>query len=87
MRTDIDYDRRGLAKLMLRLPALRGELQLMAARDAGFLNLCGAFDEASTMLGKLRKKNDEKDRFIEEEYELIVAQIELEVINMLARID
>jgi hypothetical protein len=85
MPTEIDYDHRGLAKLMLKMPALRGKLQIMGARNAEFLNLCGAFEQASSTLERLKKESKRENRSSIEEYENVCREIEEEVLRMCAR--
>jgi hypothetical protein len=82
MSTDTDGNYRGLAKLMLRLPVFRGRLQLLSIRNDDFLSLCGAFEEASAMLDRLRRENGEKNRSAIEEYETICLEVEQEIIKM-----
>lgn len=74
-------ERRGLLKLMLKMPALRGQLQVLGARDAGFLSLCGAFDDASNTLERLQRGDQEKNREIILEYQKICAEIEQDIIQ------
>ena len=74
-------DRLGLLKLMLKMPALRGQLQVFSARDAGLLSLCGAFGDASDTLERLRLADPEKNREIILEYEKLCAEIEEDVIQ------
>lgn len=85
MPTEIDYDRRGLIKLMLKMPALRGHLQVLGARDADFLSLCGAFEEASVTLDRLRKERRQQNNDTIEEYENICLEIEREIMEMCAK--
>ena len=82
MYGETNYGRRGLMKLMLRMPALRGQLQILAARDEHFLNLCGAFEEALITLDALKAKrmDDETPRIVE--YERLCLEIESEVITI-----
>lgn len=72
---------RGLLKLMLKLPALRGQLQLLSARNMPFASLCEAYDEASSMLDRQRRR-DPQDASMVAEYELICLEIEEEVISL-----
>lgn len=74
--------RRGLLKLMLRLPALRGQLQVLCASDASVLGLCGAFDDASTTLERLRKNRSDQDADAILEYETICFEIETDIIGI-----
>ena len=60
MSTDSDENHRGLAKLMLKLPVFRGRLQMLSMRNEDFLSLCGAFEEASVTLERLRRENGEE---------------------------
>ncbi|MRG57217.1 hypothetical protein GF108_16685 [Phyllobacterium sp. SYP-B3895] len=72
---------RGLWKLMLRLPAMRGQLQVLSARNTTLQSLCDAFDEASSTLDRLRR-NGSKDLKLIAEYEMLCADIESEVIDI-----
>jgi hypothetical protein len=82
MSMDSARDRRGLIKLMLKMPALRGELQLLSTQKKEVLGLCGAFEEASSTLDRLRKEGQEQNREIIAEYETLCAEIEQEIIFM-----
>lgn len=72
---------RGLLKLMLKLPALRGQLQLLTAKNMPLASLCEAYDEASSMLDRQRRL-DPQDTSMVSEYELICREIEEEVISI-----
>lgn len=72
---------RGLLKLMLKLPALRGQLQLLSMKNASVASLCEAYEEASSMLDRQRRR-DPLDQSIISEYELICREIEEEVISI-----
>ena len=82
MSTDSDENYRGLAKLMLKLPVFRGRLQMLSIRNEDFLSLCGAFEEASVTLERLRRENGERNRLTIEEYETICVEVEQEIIKM-----
>ncbi|KQV80508.1 hypothetical protein [Rhizobium sp. Root1220] len=71
---------RGLWRLMLKLPAMRGRLQIMAARSDRFDDLFEAYDEASYTLEALRRKTDEDQAMIFE-YATICSEIEGEIIS------
>jgi hypothetical protein len=71
----------GLWRLMLKLPAVRGELQVLAPRMASLGDLCEAYEDASVMLGRLRNKPGEESCPLVHEYEAICAEIESEVIQ------
>lgn len=74
-------ERRGLWKLMLKLPALRGELQVLSARNATLLSLCEAYNDASSMLDLLRR-NGSSDIKLIGEYQGLCTELEEEVIKM-----
>lgn len=76
------YNRRGLIKLMLRLPALRGQLQILTASDAELLNLCGAYEEASATLEKLRARPTEFLQPQIDEYQTLCEEIENEILSI-----
>jgi hypothetical protein len=82
MSNDTDGNYRGLAKLMLKLPVFRGRLQLLSIRNDDFLSLCGAFEEATVTLERLRRENGERNRLTIEEYETICVEVEQEIIKM-----
>lgn len=75
---------KGLWKLMLKLPALRGQLQILSVRNASLLSLCDAFHDASSTLDSLRK-NSSVDRAIIHEYETLCSEIEGDVIEICLR--
>lgn len=72
---------RGLLKLMLKLPALRGQLQLISAKNQSLASLCEAYEEASSMLDRQRRLAP-LDHSMISEYELICREIEEEVISV-----
>lgn len=76
-----DAQQRGLLKLMLKLPALRGQLQLLSAKNMPLASLCEAYDEAVSMLDRQRRR-DPQDSSMVAEYELICFEIEHEVISV-----
>ena len=85
MSSEIEQNRRGLAKLMLRMPALRGRLQILSATNAGVFSLCGAFEEATSTLDRLRKEKSRVERSVIREYETLCEDIEREIIEMCGR--
>jgi hypothetical protein len=85
MYNEIEQNRRGLVKLMLRMPALRGRLQILSATNAGVFSLCGAFEEASSTLDRLRKEGTLVDPSVMREYETLCEEIEQEIIDMCGR--
>jgi hypothetical protein len=66
---------------MLKLPALRGQLQLLSAKNQSVASLCEAYEEASSMLDRQRRR-DPMDHSMIQEYELICREIEEEVISI-----
>jgi hypothetical protein len=72
---------RGLWKLMLKLPAMRGQLQMLSTRNSTLVSLCDAFDEASSTLDRLRRNGSSDDRLLVE-YETLCSDIENEVIDI-----
>ena len=85
MSTAIDQNRRGLVKLMLRLPAVRGRLQILSATNAGIFSLCGAFEEASSTLDRLRSEDSQVDPIVLREYELLCEEIEQDILERCRR--
>jgi hypothetical protein len=82
MRDEIEHNRRGLVKLMLKMPALRGRLQILSASNPGAFSLCGAFEEASSTLDRLRKEKSPVDQAVVREYEVLCTEIEEEIIEL-----
>ncbi|MBL0371878.1 hypothetical protein JJB09_07530 [Rhizobium sp. KVB221] len=72
---------KGLLKLMVRLPALRSELQRRHAHEQALRDLCDAYDEATHVLALMRN-NPHPDREIIADYESVCGGIEGEVIEL-----
>lgn len=66
---------------MLKLPAMRGELQILSARNPTLLSLCDAFEDASSMLERLHKDRSADIGMIAE-YESLCSEIENEVVEL-----
>lgn len=66
---------------MLKLPAMRGQLQLLSARNANMVSLCGAFDEATIALDRLRT-DPMRNAGLVIEYETLCSDIEGEIIDI-----
>lgn len=66
---------------MLKLPSLRGELQIRLPRSESLKNLCEAYDEAAAVLQNLR--TDSRSGVQIKEYEAICEEIESDVIEYL----
>lgn len=79
-RTTSDSARRGLLRLMLRLPALRGKLQIVAAKSAELDDLFEAYDDASIALERFQRDQNVTRMA---EYESICSGIENDVIQNL----
>jgi hypothetical protein len=76
-----DTAQKGLWRLMLKLPALRGQLQILSAQNPSLLSLCDAFYDASSTLDCLRKDAKADDAMIKE-YEVLCTEIEGEIIEI-----
>lgn len=66
---------------MLKLPALRGQLQVLSAQNSTMLSLCDAFHDASSTLDRLRK-DPKADGAMVLEYEALCMEIEGEIIEI-----
>ena len=69
----------GLIKLMVKLPVLRGELQLIYGQDPTLRDLAEAYNEATEMLYLLRG-NPSSDKALLAEYEAVCIEIESDVL-------
>lgn len=74
----IDAAQLGLWRLMLKLPAIRGRLQMLAARSRRLDDLFEAYEEASRTLERLRK---ESNLALANEYDTVCSDIEADVIR------
>ena len=72
---------RGLWRLMLKLPAIRGRLQILAAKCSSLNDLCEAYEEASLTLERMVRDRAREDCPLVEEYETVCAEIESDVIH------
>jgi hypothetical protein len=72
---------RGLWRLMLRLPAVRGQLQVLVPRTEALSDLCEAYEDANVTLERLRNMPGEDNCPRVREYETICTEIESEVIQ------
>jgi hypothetical protein len=72
---------KGLLKLMIKLPAFRGELQIIHGHDRSLQELTEAYHDATEMLKKLYG-NPAADSQLLREYEIICGDIESEVIDL-----
>lgn len=70
---------RGLLKLMLKLPSIRGVFQTTSARNDMLSSLCAAYDEARSMLDSLRNTAPLNSANIME-YNMLCSDLESEII-------
>jgi hypothetical protein len=77
-----DNDHKGLFRLMLKMPALRGRLQVLSIRDPEVLSLCGAFEDASSTLEFHLNENHPTNRDRIQEYQMICREIEDDIIGL-----
>lgn len=75
-----DAASKGLLRLMIRLPALRGELQIIHGHDDLLKELAEAYEDATQMLSRLRS-NPGSERGLIREYESICSGIEEEIVS------
>jgi len=75
--------RRGLWRLMLKLPAVRGRLQLFSNRSSALSDLFEAYEDASVALERFQKDQHRRDSRLIQEYETVCTEIETEVIRLL----
>ncbi|WP_425299073.1 hypothetical protein [Rhizobium sullae] len=80
MGTAREAAHRGLLKLMLRLPSLRAELQLLWQKDAGLEPLCEAYEDATTTLDRLLKGATDGEHGLVEEYRNVCRALEADVV-------
>jgi hypothetical protein len=86
LSSETQLNRRGLLKLMLRIPEFRARLQELGATNADFLSLCGAFEDASSTLDHLRRDHARYDETAISEYEELCDDIESEIKSICTRL-
>jgi hypothetical protein len=74
---------KGLLRLMVRLPAIRGELQIIHGRDPLIRDLTEAYGDAIETLASLQS-NPVSQHGLIREYETICADIEEEIVRRCA---
>lgn len=84
-RTPAAAERRGLWRLMLKLPALRGRLQILVVGSESLGNLCEAYEDASVTLERLRNAQGDINEAMVKEYEIVCQEIESDVIGYCLR--
>jgi hypothetical protein len=65
---------------MLKLPAMRAQLQLLVARSTSLRELCEAYDDTCVALERLRSEPRDMSRPLVREYETICSEIESDII-------
>lgn len=80
--SEAQLNRRGLLKLMLRMPEVRERLQALSSTNDEVLALCGAFEDASSTLEKLRRDPTDVDLDAILEYEGLCRDIEHEILEI-----
>lgn len=80
-RTPAAAERSGLWRLMLKLPALRGQLQTLVVDSEPLGNLCEAYEDASVALERLRNVPGDANGPMVKEYEVVCLEIESDVIR------
>jgi hypothetical protein len=74
-------EQQGLWRLMLKLPSLRGRLQIVAAHSSSLAGLLEAYHDASVMLERLSKDGPRSDPALVIEYQSICSEIEADIIQ------
>jgi hypothetical protein len=69
---------RGLLKLLVKLPSVRGRLQMIAAKPSSLNDLFEAYDAATDMLQRLERNGSDELLL---EYRTICQEIETDVIR------
>lgn len=87
MLTEAQTTRRGLLKLMLRMPQMRKRLQELCATDESLISLCCAFEDATTTLDHLRRDCSQSASHHDmlAEYEQMCLDIEKEISSICSR--
>ena len=80
-RNSTETAQRGLWRLMLKLPAVRGRLQLLASKSRSLTDLFEAYEEASLALERLMRQPGDEHCPMVTEYETICAEIESDIIQ------
>lgn len=80
-RNATETAQRGLWRLMLKLPAIRGRLQLLASKSRSLNDLFEAYEEASLALERLMRQRGDEHCPMVTEYKTICAEIESDIIQ------
>jgi len=79
MDTAREAAHRGLLKLMLRLPSLREDLQILWRNDMSLEALCEAYEAATTTFERLSKRSGVGEEGLLEEYRSVCLELESDV--------
>ncbi|MBX5163225.1 MULTISPECIES: hypothetical protein [unclassified Rhizobium] len=71
---------RGLLRPMLKLPAIRGELQVRVGHGETLNGLCANYEEACVALERFKASKRPEERAVIEEYETLCSNIESDII-------
>lgn len=74
--------RKGLWRLMLKLPAMRGRMQIIAVKSAALRELFEAYEEASMTAERLAGQGTLANSTRLVEYQTICAEIENDVVQL-----
>ncbi|MCB5204035.1 hypothetical protein LH464_16325 [Neorhizobium sp. T786] len=66
---------------MLRLPSIRGRLQILAGHSPSLMELCEAYGEASAALERLENGRLSQEAALIAEYRSVCSEIEADVIK------
>lgn len=77
--------RRGLARLLLRLPLQREALRLEYERSPGIRELCEAYDLANDALAKFKNEGTPRAMALANDYETVIAGLQDDVLFRLNR--
>ncbi len=78
-------EQKGLWRLMLKLPSMRGQLQILAAKPNALAALCEAYEDASSTRDNLQRQGADADPALRKEYEDLCVDIETDVIDYCLR--
>ncbi|WP_244490371.1 hypothetical protein [Rhizobium sp. Root708] len=74
---------RGLWRLMLKLPAIRGRLQIIAAQSTHLNGMFEAYEDAYVALQRFQKERGQNDGPLIKEYETLCSDIESDVLSII----
>ncbi|KKX23875.1 hypothetical protein FDR95_03435 [Rhizobiaceae bacterium LC148] len=76
-----DRARRGLLRLMLKLPVVRDRLRMFAGTSPALEALCEAYEDAIVTLARLQRESSQADDGLLQEYIVVCREIEGEVVE------